>query len=253
MTIDVDDLVAGQLLGMLVGALVALGGVAWKRMRDRRGERGLWRLGRSDRLVIAISDSGTSDTGTYLRPMTGLGQVTSVGLLTPTLARAYRNLPTNLVRFASECRDDDVLGDLVILGGPKANRLAARLFERLPDDFPVQMTVTDRTRIHWNGPAGALELPGDAVAPGTSGGKDYGIILRLRNVFDGQDGTITLFAGVHTYGTLAAASYFANSPKDVMAHESRSFAILVSIDVDEGNRPFGPTKLDTLELNDVPR
>jgi len=255
MTIDVDDLIAGQLLALLVGVVISLCGVAWRRARIRRGARKLWQLGSPNQLAIAISDSGTVHTGDYLRPMTGLGQVTSVGLLTPSLARAYKDLPPDLVRFATDCGERDVRGDLVILGGPKTNCLTAQLFEALPESFPVRMTVANGTEIHWSGPTVDAVFPGGAARPDTIGGKDFGIILRLPNVFDDGQGTITLFAGVHTYGTLAAAWHFAHRPKKLtaMAAKTKPFAVLVTVDVGENSRPLNPRVLDDMSLDEVPR
>ena len=53
---------------------------------------------------------------------------------------------------------------------------------------------------------GALEYEGHAINRKIV--MDYGLIVRTYNPFTSRDHTTILFAGSHTYGTIAAAKFF---------------------------------------------
>ncbi len=54
--------------------------------------------------------------------------------------------------------------------------------------------------------SGALEYEGHAINRNVV--MDYGLIVRASNPFTSRDRTAILFAGSHTYGTIAAAKFF---------------------------------------------
>lgn len=212
---DVLDDAAGELLAIVVVTLVGYLG-SW--LPGRR----LWRLGhpQRDRLQIRIyvSVRTPEDTGHYLLPVVGLGQVLAIGAIAPSLARGYRRLGSRLPSIvpATDVSARDLTGNVLLLGGASHNSATRRLLERCEPSLGIRQIygdaniAGDRLFIRqadqsWRALGGKPRDTG--VGPITD---DYALIIRTRNPWDNdRASTCVLFAGVHTYGTAAAAQYFA--------------------------------------------
>ena len=234
-------MIQGFILGVAVAVVTSVATGVWNRYVPRFRARRLWGRRQPDNLTVVVADSGVIDTGAYQRKVTGIGQARAVGLLMPSLTRAYPNPPTDAVMLSSECSPHHREGDIVLLGGPKGNVLTARLFERMRNELPVIVQTKVDEEILWmvDDP---LVLPGDSQPPTSTGGKDFGVILRMRNCFD-ETGTMTLFAGVHTYGTLAAARYFIEHQTEIRRLARNNFAIVVEVIVDTDGQPEQPHRM----------
>jgi hypothetical protein len=150
------------------------------------------------------------------RPMTGIGQVRAIGIIMPSVGRAYRSyLEDSNLRMSLGCdvTEDRFGGDLVTIGGPKTNEVTAFVLERigLPDGFGIASVPDAATgetvdRILWNGSdaRGQVEVvpAGRQIA--------LGLVVRCQNPIRGR-GVLTILAGAAasgsgTFGTEAAAS-----------------------------------------------
>lgn len=211
-------------------------------------------------LVVATSDV------TEGRPMTGIGQVRAIALLTPSIVRAYgAHVRDDDVRMSRGCRlDDRRFGhDLVTIGGGKTNEVTADVLGRLrlPDGYglvagPDPSNDATVERILWAGEDGRRLLP-DARE-----GRKYalGLVIRCANPYG--TGVLTVIAGAKasgsgTYGTEAAAAALA---EDEQLRRSRwralrgrrfGFVALVSAEIigsGEVARLLNANVLDVVEL-----
>jgi len=205
-------------------------------IRIRLPRRRLWRLKDPSHLVVSAATSTTTNTGVYNRPATGIGQVRALILATRSLQNAYRRqLDIQNILLSKEPLHECIENDLLILGGPKNNEVAAKLFELLADEHPVRIIEslilwrTNRVGGRWVD-QGALEYEGHAINRKVV--MDYGLIIHTPNPFTSRKRTVILFAGSHTYGTVAAAKFFTEDLHKYIRKLTRngreSFVVLVS-------------------------
>jgi hypothetical protein len=95
---------------------------------------------------------------------------------------------------------------------------------------------------------GALEYEGHAI--NRKAVMDYGLIVRTNNPFTSRHRTAVLFAGSHTYGTIAAAKFFTEDLYKhlgkLTARGKKNLVVLVSAHSVNGY----PTKMN-LERSDA--
>jgi len=225
-------------VGMLIAWLAYFIGV---RLPHRR----LWRLADPSKLTVCASNSTNTNTGVYSRPSTGIGQVRAMALAINSLNAAYhKQLDVMHILLSTDHIQDRMENDLLILGGPKTNRVAAELFKAIEYEQPALQV---KNTIYWrvkqrNGQwidDGVVEYEGHAVNRKVT--QDYGLIIRMQSPFTSKARTVILFSGSHTYGTVAAAKYFTES-KDIrrlLKRKQQNLVALVSAQVIDGY----PTKL----------
>jgi hypothetical protein len=214
-------------------------------MGVRLPHRRLWRVADPSSLTVCASNSTNTNTGVYSRPSTGIGQVRAMAVAMNSLQAAYRKqLDIRHILLSTDHIQDRMENDLLILGGPKTNRVAAELFKAIEHEQPalqVKNTIYWRVKQHggqWVDD-GILEYEGHAVNRKVT--QDYGLIVRMPSPFTSRSRTVILFSGSHTYGTVAAAKYFTES-KDVrrlLKRKQRNLVALVSAQIIDGY----PTKL----------
>jgi hypothetical protein len=125
-------------------------------------------------------------------------------------------------------RDEDHAGDLVLMGGPKNNNLTREAMDRLAGWLPVVMRTKGEEVLFVKDDFGTeVELPpASPTSPGAGRqGFDYGLVVRSVNCFD-PSGTLTIFAGTHTYGTIAAAEYFLRNSRK-LRRQRTDYALVV--------------------------
>lgn len=238
------DLALDQLIGAAFG--LALSGVLAfliKRVRISKVKR-LWRLREPASVSIILATSATVGTGAYSRRMTGLGQARALGLLVPSLTRAYGDLDSNAVSLSVHTNGVSREGDLILLGGPKNNEVTREVLQRMASRLPITIQTNGDEEILHNAAAGGVVVlpPASTPAPSDSRpGYDYGYILRATNCFNAKT-SVTVFAGTHTYGTGAAVRYFLDNPKKFRALGNRQYAVVVKV------RVMGDEFIETPEL-----
>lgn len=211
----------------------------------RLPHRRLWRLADPANLTICASNSTNTNTGVYSRPSTGIGQVRALALAVNSLHAAYhKKIDIKHILLSTDHVQDRMENDLLILGGPKTNRVAAELFKAIQYEQPVFMI---KTVIYWRVKQrdgqwvddGVLEYDGHAVNRKIT--QDYGLIIRMQSPFTSRSRTVILFSGSHTYGTVAAAKYFTESKdmRRLLRRKQQNLVALVSTQVIDGY----PTKL----------
>lgn len=211
----------------------------------RLPHRRLWRVTDPSRLTVCASNSTNTNTGVYARPSTGIGQVRALALAITSLHAAYRKkLDIRHILLSSDHIQDRMENDLLILGGPKTNRVSAELFHAIQQEQPAfQVKTVIYWRVHQrNGQwidDGMFEYDGHAVNRKIT--QDYGLIIRMRSPFTSRSRTVVLFSGSHTYGTLAAAKYFTESKemRRLLKKRQHNLVALVSSQIIDGY----PTKL----------
>jgi len=163
----------------------------------------MWRYRDGDRFSLIVASSAQVDTGKYLRPTTGIGQVRAMSLLVPSLTRAYRKVDLEQVQLSAVAPGRDLEADLLVLGGAKNNAVTARLLAHLPG---LPFTSSDEA-IVWQGVAFEGETSGPNVI------RDYGYVVRAPNPF-APGRRVVIVAGSHTFGTVAAARWLVNHGGD---------------------------------------
>lgn len=227
------DLFFDQFVGAVIGLVLsaALAFIA-RRVLINRAKR-LWRLKEPATLAVVLSTSASIETGAYSRKMTGLGQARALGLIVPSLTRAYGELNSNAVNLSAHVAGSSREGDLILLGGPKNNEVTREVLQRLAPRLPISVQTNVDEEVVYRAEDGSTTVMPPASTPAPSQlrpGYDYGYILRSVNCFNPKT-SVTVFAGTHTYGTAAAVRYFLDNAKEFRALGNRQYALVVKVRV----------------------
>jgi len=200
--------------------------------------RNLWQLRNPARVVFVVSASSSAATGEYNRPATGIGQVRGLAYAICSLSRAYHDLEIRNIYLSTEPLQDRREQDLIILGGPKNNRVSGEFLAELADVQPADQRGSTllwrkRSNDEWTG-EDAEEFHGETSNDMVH--SDYGLIVRARNPFTNADRTAVLLAGSHTHGTMAAAKFFIENliDEDPDVTDELNLSILVECSVRDG-------------------
>lgn len=241
---SIFDNLLSNILWLPIGAFLAY---SWFFLQVRIPNRRLWRYKDPSCLTVCAATSTTTKTGVYNRPATGIGQLRALAVATRSLYRAYRrNLDIQNILLSIDPLQERIENDLLLLGGPKNNGISAKFLDLLRDEQPAKVVDSlilwrvNRVAGRWVN-QGALEYEGHAVNRKVI--MDYGLIVRSYNPFTSRDRTVVLFAGSHTYGTVAAAKFFSEDlHKELgkLTHAGRkNFTLLISSHIIDGH----PTKM----------
>ncbi len=228
-----------------IGVLLAYLGF-W--IQVRFPNRTLWQLKDPSHLVVCAANSTTTNTGAYHRPATGVGQLRALVLATRSLTRAYRRqLDIQNILLSNEPLQERIENDLLILGGSQNNEVAAKFLDLLNGEQPARIIGrmmiwrTNYVSNRWVD-QGALEYEGHAINRKVV--MDYGLIIRSYNPFTSRNRTAVLFAGSHTYGTIAAAKFFTEDLhkhlRKLTRNGRKNLVVLVSSHIVNGY----PTKMN---------
>jgi hypothetical protein len=200
--------------------------------------RRIWKIAEPKELVICAANSTVTDTGEYMRPATGIGQVRAMALVVASLNRTYGKLDYKKIFLSTDQLNEDIESNLILLGGAKNNQLTARYLELLKEFQPA---LNNGSEIIWRkkldnkwSADDADKFQGETVQ-GTVA-TDYGLAIRTRNPFTEKPRTAILFAGSHTYGTIAAAKFFIESLNKALPKEvtKPNISVLVSTHIIQG-------------------
>ena len=196
--------------------------------------RRLWQFGNPSDLVICVATSDTKDTGEYLRPMTGIGQVRALAHIMPSLERAYKGIKVNNIRLSVDMPGDECECDLICLGGVKNNEFTAKALTALGEQVPVHQTAS---AITWKDKDGTTKtFEGSVVDQNVD--QDFGYVIQAANPFN-PDRRIIIVGGSHTYGNVAAARFLVTEMTKLRYWRHRSFCALVKAEVIQGH-PAAP-------------
>ncbi len=189
----------------------------------------LWGYLISDKIIICTATT-KADTGEYLRPSTGIGQVRALAFVITSLNKAYRKVNFKRILLSEEEIRHNIEDDLLLLGGPKNNQITKLFFEKF--DFYNLLNQAEDGSIYWQKTNKIFkgETKNNKVT------KDYGLVIKMKNPFSSSANTkLILFSGCHTFGTIAAAKYFCeNIQKQIRLKKDENIAVLVSCDVIDG-------------------
>jgi hypothetical protein len=206
------------LAALIVVAATAIGARLLQILPSRR----LWRLSRRSELVVCAAQSTSSETGRYIRPATGIGQLRALATIAPSLSRAYGSLSEANIVLAKSMAGTYHEADIVSLGGSKNNPVTADILRSLREKG-VPAPHSDESRLSWPALTATIfeaeTIDGEVV-------KDYGMLLRARSPYN-RGRTVVVLAGASTFGTAAAARYFVEQ----CAFTRGNFAAIVTADV----------------------
>jgi len=226
--LDLTSNMIWLLLGILAAKILNL-------FRVVLPSRRLWKLVEPKKVILCSSNSTMTDTGEYLRPATGIGQVRALALLVTSLNRAYGKIDFSNVFLSTDQMHEFLENDLILLGGAKNNELAARYLGLMGIYQPAIMkgsSILWRKKLEQQWVDDRAEefhgLTKDAKVD-----TDFGLIMRTQSPFTNQSRTVVLFAGSHTFGTVAAAKFFTESLHKELRGEinKRNITLLVSTQV----------------------
>lgn len=194
----------------------------------------LWNIKDPNDLIICTACSTNTDTGEYVRPATGVGQVRALGYALESLGKAY-NVQIQNILLSDDQVQKQIEKDFLILGGPKNNIITRRFLDKLRNVSLV--ADQEGGAISWLVPGEEKTFEGEKA--GKTIVKDYGLIVRAKNPFSSAKNptTICLFCGCHTYGTIAASKYFTQiyaKEMNFISKKSDNIAFLVECDVVDG-------------------
>lgn len=185
--------------------------------------------------TVVIATSSFQEASGYRRPQTGIGQVRAIAAIAPSVARAYgAPMDVERVRMSHGCDLADAIyrEDLVCIGGPKTNEVTRRLLDKIAPLLPDGVSFT--TEATEQGSADAIRWAGERQK--NTGDVVHGMVIRCANPFD-PDHTLTVIAGMSTYGTEAAAQALVTCPelrqtwRQALRGERRGLAALVRAEV----------------------
>ncbi len=212
--------VSSDVLSAAIGAACAasVGVARWFLVR-RLPARRTWRFESARDLLIVVSSSAVVHTGVYQRPVTGIGQVRALAILSPLLRRAYRDADLQRVLLSDEVASHELDNNLLVIGGPKTNAVAKELLDRLAPRLPftVAGNVITWDKTSYDGPAAD-----DVVL------HDFGYVVRAAHPLH-PDRRVVIVAGSHTFGTAAAARWLADNGGSF--HLPADVAVLLEADV----------------------
>jgi len=194
----------------------------------------LWKISDPKNLIICAATSTKTDTGKYLRPATGIGQIRALGYSIESLSKAYDIRIQNILLSEDQVQKQ-ITNDIIILGGPK-NNIIAQLF--LDKFFQIKEIVEQKgNTIYWKIRNEEKEF--NAIEVDQKVIKDYGLIIRGQNQFSNsfKRTSFCLFTGCHTYGTIAAAKYFTEdyvSTLTLFSKSKNNIVLLVECDIVDG-------------------
>lgn len=208
----------------LMGAGV-VAGAARERLKGVLPARRLWPFDDVRDVSIVLANSASTHTGEHIRPGTGVGQVRALGVITPSIMRAHRSLPSRAVQLEHENVWERIEhGDVVSIGGPKSNHVTRDILTQALAGTGVGQ---DDARIVWDEDSYRGLISEGHVR------HDYGLVLRCPNPFN-RVRTAVVFSGSHTYGTTAAARWYVES-RQSPRKLGRHFVALVACKVRSGH------------------
>jgi len=211
--------------------------------------RKLWRL-RGARhpsaLKIFVSHREPEKTRAYPLPVTGVGQLLAVAAMTPSLVRTYgwRWKEPFTIRPGTARPASDLGGNLILLGGVSRNKVTEKFLERCGEEIGVGQRYGDPDlygdRILWRHDDDSWECIGGTPRPADGGhGEiriDHALVLRMPNPWDDDPRKqCVVFAGVHTYGTGAAAAYFVRQWWKPLWWHRQGVAAVIEVEVVDGH------------------
>lgn len=220
---------------------------------DIRPVKRMWGLRDAKNLTICMSASSDISTGQHTKPTTGVGQVKAFGYIVESISAAY-DMQSQNVFLSNEPIPGRLNNDLILLGGSKHNALTERLMRKIEalnvvnqyDNVITWMKKVDGDKIDYVG-----ESDGSKVI------KDYGLIIKMKNPFanvSSNQTNIFLFAGCHTYGTIAAAKYFTENYvkensffKTLFQKKKENVFMVVKCDIYE-KTPIAPELIERYEF-----
>ena len=210
------------LSGFIVWVLTTLGAVLALRGSAAR----IFRMTEPDRVTVVVSTSTNTETGSYRRSATGIGQVRALADISPRFSLAYRRKRLDNVFTCSTDLGPRACEDLVLLGGEKTNTLTWKVLERLREDSSFPVNPTPSSAIDWCGQEHVSAGDGAQLT------HDYGLVLRCTNPFDPEaTHRLLVLAGASTVGVHAAARILL---RDRIFRRDRDLAVLVRARVDYG-------------------
>lgn len=238
------DNVLSNVIWLPIGVLLTY---LWFLVRVQLPKKKLWQVKDPSNLVVCAATSTTTNTGVYHRPATGIGQVRALTLATRSLNQAYsKQLNIQNILLSVEPLQERIEHDLLILGGPKNNQIAAQFLHMIAEEQPVividSMIIwrVNRSGHQWID-QGAIEYEGTAVNRKIV--LDYGLIVHAKSPFTSRDRTVVLFFGSHTFGVVAAAKFFTDDMhkyrRKLLRNGRKNFVVLVSAHIIDGY----PTKM----------
>lgn len=197
---DVSSNVVASAITFALGAAFTLP-IRWM---QRINKRKVWRVRDESTIHVVLSTSSTDTLGEYRRMASGVGQIKAFGHLSRSFYKYYPKKLFDQVYLSDESVDGELhKGALILIGGPNTNRITRCLL----DMYLPQLGLT----IEGNN----IVFPDDGKVflPKTEDGsvtRDYGVLIASPNPYNKEERCLTFF-GAHTYGTEAAARYFARN------------------------------------------
>lgn len=184
----------------------------------------LWKFTPSKPAVICLATSTKIKTEKYIKPATGLGQVQALVHILPSIIGGYGQKHNTKIGPSENITECDLRENLVLLGGAKNNRYTHRV---ISDFFEI-------TGFKFTEKFNAIETPYGILRDEHKNNiisKDYAVIMRVPNDYSGRATSITILAGLHTYGVEAAASFYVNNMNGIKSIYRKNFITILELEI----------------------
>ena len=187
--------------------IYGLGRVTLENSRDKH----VWGLRKPKEVRIVSGSVDHSDP--FVKAPTAWPDANAASILIQKCKEIY---PSARVTHGFQCGPDEMIGDLVAVGGPVQNEATRELMRHIGDAIaftPAQEAdPEDRYTLVVNGDSYTPEFDGPRLL------RDFGAIVRMRNPLSSHNNDTILVLGCETFGVLAAALVLAD---DEVAHGAR--------------------------------
>ncbi len=92
----------------------------------------LWDFAEPDKVLICVATI-KNNTGEYIRPSTGIGEVRALAYIIASLSIGYKKINFKKILLSEEGLRHDIEDDIILLGGPKNNQITKLFFEKIKD------------------------------------------------------------------------------------------------------------------------
>jgi hypothetical protein len=202
-----------EMIGLVLSAigLIPILGIIWFWMFRFQGARRFLQFGAHEAVDVVLTTSAIAvpaQGAPVTRPLTGIGQVDSIGFFARALGAHYRKKPLR-IQMSSYVRAR-LDADLVVIGGPAKNRVAKEFLEAIDSTFPelrlqfddigCNLTFSEKEIVRDFNPLEGVDGKGFPVF-------DIGLIIGWRNPYTHNWKRAFMCAGFTTFGTAAASEY----------------------------------------------
>lgn len=207
----------------VVSAISFLFGMLVRYVMSEVRNRPLWKVSDPAKVVVVTATSASDELDGYTRHSTGSGQVKALSHINRAFYKSFPQCALNRVLMSMEAHGPALDNHVISVGGPNTNSVTRDFLDKSGSVFRIAIK-----------PGNAISISGvGEFAPTLKDGavqSDIGVVIACPNPYF-PDKRALIFFGAHTYGTEAAAEYFARAGGFFSTLRKRYYVLVVEAHV----------------------